>query len=255
MSRPSSSTVTILLVMMLAVGVSSACGGSGSTTGTAPPTSASAASSSPASSGGSPTSPVSPGGKAPIPALTGDQVNVAELYLRQVGLRAGQMLPESNTRFKPGLVITTSPYAGDEVPSGSVVELLVSDGYPGCEPGLATCAATPTGGAPATVPDVIGQTVAQATTTLALDGITLGSSVVEGSSAPEGTIICTVPATGTPLQLTTPVDVAVSSGDPGSAAATLCSAPTGPASASGPASPNGPASPSGPAQPSPTPGG
>ena len=173
MSRRSSSKATILLVTMLAVGVPSACGGSASTTGTSPPTSGSAASSSHASSGGSPTSPISPSGKDAIPALAGDEVSVAELYLRQVGLRAGQMLPESSTRFQPGLVITTSPYAGDEVPSGSAVDLLVSDGYPGCQPGM-TCSAAPSGGASATMPDVIGQTVAQATTTLALDGITLG---------------------------------------------------------------------------------
>jgi len=97
------------------------------------------------------------------------------------------------------------------------------------------------------MPDVIGQTVAQATTTLALDGITLGSSVVGASSAPEGTIICTVPPAGTPFQLTTPVDVGVSSGDPGSPAASLCGAPTGPASPTGV-----PSSSSSPAQPSPS---
>ncbi|MDQ2811847.1 MAG: PASTA domain-containing protein [Actinomycetota bacterium] len=231
MSRHSSSKATILLVTMLAVGAPSACGRSASTTGTSLPTSGPPASSGHASSGGPPTSPVSANGKDAMPALAGDQVSVAELYLRQIGLRAGQMLPESNTRFQSGLVITTSPYAGDEVPTGSAVDLLVSDGYPGCQPGI-TCSPAPTG-ASAMMPDVIGQTVAQATTTLALDGITLGSSVVGASSAPKGTIICTVPPTGTPFRLTTPVDVGVSSGDPGSPALTLCGASTGPASPSG----------------------
>ncbi len=243
MSRRNLTKATILLVTMLTVGAPSACGGTASTTGTSPLTSGSATSSGTASPGGSPTSPVSPGGKDAIPPLAGAKVSVAELYLQQVGLRVGQMLPEFNTIFQPGLVITTSPYAGDEVPSGSTVDLLVSNGYPGCETGM-TCSAAPSGGASAPMPDVTGQTVAQATTTLALDGITLGSSVVEPSSAPEGTIICTVPSAGTPLPLTMPVDVGVSSGDSGSPAATLCAGPGGSGSPGGPGSPTGPGSPS-----------
>jgi beta-lactam-binding protein with PASTA domain len=77
------------------------------------------------------------------------------------------------------------------------------------------------------MPDVIGQTIDQATTTLALDDLTLGSSVVEASSAASGTVICTVPLTGNLVSLSAPVDVGVSSGDPGSPPATLCDAPSG----------------------------
>lgn len=248
----SSSTTRILLLTALAVGALSACGGFVSTTSTSPVTPGSTAIGSATSPGSNATSPhssaatsASQGGSKPIPRLAGDTVSVAELYLQQAGLRAGKTLEKPNTSYQNGLVITTSPYAGDVVPYGSVVDLLVSTGSPGCQG--SKC---PFDGRYTWMPDVIGQTIDQVTTTLALDGITLGSAVVEASSAAKGTIICTDPETSVPFLMTTPVKVGVSSGDPGSPPATLCDASSGPP----PTSPTGPppTSPSGPPPTSPS---
>ena len=242
----SSSTTRILLLTALAVGALSACGGFVSTTSTSPATSGSAATSSVTSPASNATSlhssaatSASRGGNEAIPRLAGDPVSVAELYLRQLGLRAGQMLNKPNTKYQSGLVITTSPYAGDVVSYGSAVDLLVSMGSPGCQ--QPEC---PQNGVYVTMPDVLGQTIDQVTTTLALDGLTLGSYAAEASSAARGTAICTDPGAGEHFPATTPVNVGVSSGDPGSPPATLCDASSGPP----PTSPTGPppTSPSGP---------
>ena len=238
-----SNATRILLLTALVAAALTACGGFASTTSTSPATSpatsGSAVSSSAAPPGSSPATSASRGGRKAIPRLAGDTVSVAELYLQQAGLRAGKTLDKPNTSYQIGLVITTSPYAGDVVPYGSVVDLLVSTGSPGCQG--SQC---PFDGRYASMPYVIGQTIDQVTTTLALDGITLGSAVEEASSAPRGTVTCTVPAAGTLFLMSAPVDVGVSSGDPGSPPATLCEASSGPP----PTSPTGPppTSPSGP---------
>ena len=244
-----SNTTRILLLTALAVGALSACGGFASTTSTSPATSGSAATGSATSPDSNATSPhssaatsASQGGSKAIPRLAGDTLSVAELYLRQLGLRAGQTLHKPNTKYQSGLVITTSPYAGDVVPYGSAVDLLVSVGSPGCQ--QPEC---PQNGIYVTMPDVLGQTIDQVTTTLALDGITLGSYAVEASSAARGTVICTDPAAMVNFSAAMPVKVGVSSGDPGSPPATLCEASSGPP----PTSPTGPP-PTSPSEPPPT---
>jgi len=266
--RPNATT--ILLLTALGAAALSACASSSATntpqatsvtspvtsastaTGTAgPPGSSSSTTTSPGRNGGNSGNNGNGGNKA-IPQLAGDTVGVAELYLQQAGLRAGHTLQKANTEYQSGLVITTSPYAGDMVPSGYAVDLLVSTGSPGCQ--QPRCAYV---GKFITMPDVLGQTVPQVTTALALDGITFGRSAVEASSAPRGTVICTDPAPGTLFLNTAPVGVGVSSGDPGSPPDTVCvpsaGPPTSPA-APPPTSPSGPppTSPTGPPPTSPT---
>ena len=255
--------VTRTLLTALAAGALSAlsaCGGSSPATSTSPATSQTTSpatsASTPAGTAGPPatsttTSPHGNGNEA-IPQLAGDTVNVAELYLQQVGLRAGQMLQRSNTEYQSGLVITTSPYAGRMVPSESAVDLLVSDGSPGCQGPSCNYLLQYI-----TMPYVIGQTVPQVTTALALDSITLGTSAVEASSQPAGTVICTNPEPGGTFPDTQKVNVGVSSGDPGSPPDTVCVPPAGPPTSSTgppPTSPTGPppTSPTGPPLTSPT---
>jgi serine/threonine-protein kinase len=257
-----SNATRTLVLTALAVVALSACGAFASTTNSSPATSGSAATSgstvtgSTAPPSSSSASLAQRGGSKAIPRLAGDTLSVAEQYLQQVGLRPGQTLQKPNTRYQSGLVITTSPYAGDVVPYGSTVDLLISTGSPGCQG--SQC---PYNGRYVVMPNVIGQTIDQVTTTLALDGITLGSAVVEASSAAEGTVICTDQQAGQYFLMTTPVRVGVSSGDPSSPPATLCAAASGPPTSPTsppPTSPNGPPtspatppqSPSSPAQPS-----
>jgi eukaryotic-like serine/threonine-protein kinase len=262
-----------ILLTALAVGALcalSACGDSSPTTSTSPATSqttspatsqttsAATSASTPTGTAGSPgassatsttTSPHG-NGNTPIPQLAGDTVSVAELYLQQAGLQAGQTMQRSNTEYQSGLVITTSPYAGDIVPPGYTVDLLVSDGSPGCQGPSCNYLLQYI-----TMPYVIGQTVPQVTTALALDSITLGASAVEASSEPAGTVICTNPEPGALFPDTEKVNVGVSSGDPGSPPATVCVPPTGPPTSSTTSSPTSPtgAPPTSPAGPPPTP--
>ena len=227
----------LLLLAMLGAGSLSACGVSASpaasTSATAPNSTASTATTSggpQSTSTTTSTSPsknesistsTSPAKKEAIPPVAGDTVSIAELYLQQVGLRSGRKLQRSDTSLQSGLVITTSPYQGDVVPFGSAIDLVVSTGSPGCQPGSSgfICIML---GTVVTMPYILGQTLQQAMTTLALQNMTLGSHVFQASSAAEGTIICTVPAAGDSFYLNMPVQVAISSGNPSSPTATLC---------------------------------
>ena len=231
MPRYRPNATIILLLTALTAAVLSACGGSSSSTSTptatSPVTSASTTTGTtgPPGSSSSPATP--PSGNKPIPQLAGDTLSVAELYLQQAGLRAGHTLQRSNIEYQNGLVITTSPWAGDMVPSGYAVDLVVSTGSPGCQGPSCNFLLQFI-----TMPSVLGQTLPQATTALALDSITVGESAVEASSAPAGTVICTDPAPEASFPATQAVNVGVSSGDPGSPPATLCVPPSGPPTSS-----------------------
>jgi beta-lactam-binding protein with PASTA domain len=259
-SRPNATRILLTALATGALSALSACGGFSPATSTSPATSQTTSPAAPTPTGtagpsgstSATSTETSPYGNrdTAIPQLAGDTVSVAELYLQQAGLRAGQTLQRSNTEYQSGLVITTSPYAGKMVPSRSAVDLLVSDGSPGCQ-GPSSCNYFLEY---ITMPYVTGQTVPEVTTTLALDGITLGTSAVEASSEPAGTVICTDPKHGASFPNTEKVNVGVSSGDPGSPPATVCVPPAGPpASSTGPppTSPTGPP-PTSPASPPPT---
>jgi eukaryotic-like serine/threonine-protein kinase len=255
-SRPRPARILLMALATGALSALGACGGFSPATSTSPAASqtTSPAASTPAGSagpsGGSSATSRHGNGDTAIPQLAGTTVSVAELYLEQTGLRAGQTLQRSNTDYQSGLVITTSPYAGKVVPSGSTVVLLVSDGSPGCQ-GSGYCDHFLKD---ITMPYVIGQTVPEVMTALALEGITLGTSAVEASSEPTGTIICTDPSPGASFPNTEKVNVGVSSGDPSSPPATVCVPPAGPPTSSTappPTSPTGPP-PTSPATPPPT---
>jgi beta-lactam-binding protein with PASTA domain len=145
---------------------------------------------------------------------------VAERYLMQAGLQSGRELQEPNTNTQSGLVITTEPPVGETVAHGSAVVLLVSTGSPACQygPGPSCDEGNPL----ARMPDILGQTLEQAKTTLALDGITLGSSILQSSSAPAGTVVCSMPGAGSIFPQVAAVTVGLSSGNAESPPLTLC---------------------------------
>ena len=157
---------------------------------------------------------------AVVPMVDGDPVSIAELYIRQAGLQFGAELQEPNVSVPSGLVITTSPYVGEKVPYGYTVTLLVSTGSAACEQlAHANC---PLIGRP--MPNILGQTLEQAKTTLALAGITLGQYIFQASSAAEGTVICADHAPGESVRQTDAVKVGISSGNTESPPITLCGA-------------------------------
>jgi serine/threonine-protein kinase len=111
----------------------------------------------------------------------------AQAALQAVGLTATQN-PESSTTVPSGQVISTSPASGASAPYGSAVAVNVSTGPP-----------------TTTIPNVIGDTVAQATTTLQGQGLSVSgvsgspSKMVSGTQPSVGS---TVP-TGSAVQLFT----------------------------------------------------
>jgi beta-lactam-binding protein with PASTA domain len=225
-------TKIMLLAMLLAGGLS-ACDGS---TSTAPGGSATAPSSPATSNDGlhstatsndglrssSTANTTAPATSAVVPMVDGDPVSVAELYLKQAGLRLGGKLQEPNVIVPSGRVITTSPYAGEKVAYGYTVNLLVSTGSAACaQVAGSTCMWF---GGFVNMPNILGQTLEQAKTTLALNGITLGPHIFQASSAAEGTVICADIAPGGQLSPTYAVKVGISSGNTESPPITLCGA-------------------------------
>ena len=125
---------------------------------------------------------------APVPSIpTSYTYAQAQAALQAVGLTATQN-NESNTTVPSGQVISTSPASGAQAPYGSAVAVNVSTGPP-----------------TTTVPNVIGDTVAQATS--ALQEPRLSVSGVSGSpsnmvSGTQPSVGSTVP-TGSSVQIFT----------------------------------------------------
>jgi serine/threonine-protein kinase len=111
----------------------------------------------------------------------------AQAALQAVGLTATQN-NESSTTVPSGQVISTSPASGAPAPYGSAVAVNVSTGPP-----------------TTTVPNVIGDTVAQATTALQAQGLSVSGVSGSPSNAVSGTqpsVGSTVP-TGSSIQIFT----------------------------------------------------
>lgn len=232
----------VLLAALLAAALS-ACGG--------PATSSPGGSATASSPGGSATTARQTGGAVAsggnttasgadesgiVPNVDGLSVQIAELYLKQVGLGFGKQLQEPNVDLRSGLVITTDPADGQKESLGYPVNLLVSTGSPGCQP------QEPGGrcdffGPFVKMPYVLGQTLQQAKTTLTLSGITLGSYVLQPSSAPYGAVTCSAPAAGTFFSQGNPVSLYVSSGNGGAPSAASCGTSSPPPSSPPPSSP------------------
>ena len=116
-------------------------------------------------------------GHAPVnvPAIpTSYSFTQAQAALTAVGLTATQN-PESNATVPSGQVISTSPASGSPAPYGSAVTVNVSTGPPTVQ-----------------VPNVLDDTVTQATT--ALEGAGLSVSGVSGS--PNNNVVGTQPSIG-----------------------------------------------------------
>ncbi|MGI5374767.1 Stk1 family PASTA domain-containing Ser/Thr kinase [Streptomyces sp. CA-251387] len=79
-----------------------------------------------------------------VPDLQGYKLDKARTVLKDSGLQPGRVTREFNDEFSPGFVISSEPGDGTKVRSGSAVELTVSKG------------------SPIDVPDVTGETLADA---------------------------------------------------------------------------------------------
>ena len=103
----------------------------------------------------------------------------AQAALQAVGLSATQS-PQSSTTVPSGQVISTSPASGAQAPYGSAVTVNVSTGPPTTQ-----------------VPNVLQDTVSQATTALENDGL----SVSGVSGSPNNKVVGTQPSIGSTVQI------------------------------------------------------
>jgi serine/threonine-protein kinase len=132
--------------------------------------------------------------KVTMPDVTGQQWTQAQTTLANLGLKPQEHFVGGNTK---GKVTATVPPAGDRVPVGSTVRVNVMSG-----PALGT------------VPNVVGETVQNATSALHTAGFNYSLTYVD-SGAPQGQIIHQNPAANSSEPKgTTTVDLQVSKGPP-----------------------------------------
>ena len=131
--------------------------------------------------------------KVPIPDLTGQQWSQAQQTLTQKGFVPVEHIVPGGTK---GEVTATDPPAGTAAPKGSKVRVNVRSGP-----------------VPATVPNIIGDSVQQATAALHEAGFNYNLTYVD-SSAPQGQVIHQNPGPNSSAAKGSTVDVQVSNGPP-----------------------------------------
>jgi eukaryotic-like serine/threonine-protein kinase len=130
--------------------------------------------------------------KVAIPNIVGMTRDQAQLTLEKVGLEMGPVV-ERESPLPRGEVMATSPLAGAEAILPSTVTVTVSSGPETL-----------------TVPDLVGQPLAVARSTLDQLGLRLAGVTVDSAAAdPDGTITREVPAAGTPVVAGTAIGLTV----------------------------------------------
>jgi serine/threonine-protein kinase len=157
-----------------------------------------------------------------VPNVAGDSLATASNKLGSAGLQVGSVSYQTSNSVASGDVISTSPSSGSQVAPNSSVNLTVSSG------------------SSTAVPNVAGDTVAKATTTLQNAGFTVASQnqYQTSSTVPSGDVISTTPASGTQEPAGTSVTLTVSSGS-GSSPTSPTSPGGGGGGGSGPPSASG----------------
>ncbi|MEO0617227.1 MAG: PASTA domain-containing protein, partial [Pseudomonadota bacterium] len=141
---------------------------------------------------------VSLGPPVSTPNVTGLAQAAAEAALIAAELVVGEITEQNDFNVPAGDVISQDPTAGTNVVVGTPVDLVVSLGPP-------TVAA----------PDVVGQSLSAAGTTLDAAGLVTGSvSQQPSQTVAAGDVISQIPAAGTIVIVGTDVDLVVSNGPP-----------------------------------------
>lgn len=131
-----------------------------------------------------------------VPNVVNKSLADATTSLTGAGLTVGTTSTQSSTTIASGNVISQDPSAGSSVASGSAVNLVLSSG-----PALVT------------VPNVVGSTVAAATTSLTNAGLVVGTTTQQASATvPAGNVISQSPAGGGSVAQGTAVNLVVSTG-------------------------------------------
>jgi eukaryotic-like serine/threonine-protein kinase len=128
-----------------------------------------------------------------VPSVTGQLLAQADQSLKSAGLKPGKPSYQVSTSIPAGVVLSTSPVAGQQWPKDKPVELVVSSGQP--------------------LPSFVGQQVSAAQGAAAAEGYSI-NPVSASSSQPANTIVRQSPAAGTPITHGEVVTVYVSTGPP-----------------------------------------
>jgi eukaryotic-like serine/threonine-protein kinase len=107
--------------------------------------------------------------RIPVPQVTGLTLPVAQAALRHAGLTPGAVTKETSSTIPAGIVVSTTPAAGDIWPQPQPVRMVVSAGPP--------------------VPDFVGQPQGAAEGWATANGVKLDEVTTTKSDAPSGTII------------------------------------------------------------------
>jgi eukaryotic-like serine/threonine-protein kinase len=128
-----------------------------------------------------------------VPSVTGQLLAQADQSLKAAGLEPGKPSYQVSTSIPAGVVLSTSPVAGQQWPKDKPVELVVSSGQP--------------------LPSFVGQQITAAQGAAAAGGYSI-NPVPTTSQQPANTIIRQSPAAGTPITHGEVVTVYVSTGPP-----------------------------------------
>jgi serine/threonine-protein kinase len=105
-----------------------------------------------------------------VPRLDGLTKSQAQKALEAVGLKLGDVSEVESTEQDKGHVVSSNPAAGDSVAKNTAVTVEIANGK-------------------VTVPNVVGQTVSEATTNLTNANLKVDATTYEESTQPEGTVI------------------------------------------------------------------
>jgi serine/threonine-protein kinase len=133
-------------------------------------------------------------GKQSVPSVLGLSQAKARKLISQSKLKVARVLKQPSSQFPSGQATGTDPRSGTAVPFGSGVTLFVS-----------------TGPAQKSVPDVGGDTEADATTALTAAGFKVSASTQSSSSVQAGNVISQDPAGGSTAIPGTVIKIVVSS--------------------------------------------
>jgi len=133
---------------------------------------------------------------SPLPDVSGQTISEAQVQLGQsdIGLTEGE--PQFSETVPLGIILSTDPAPGTRVRQGSTVTAVVSKGPERYE-----------------VPQLRGQSVADATTALQATNLVLGGSQTAfDDEIPDGQVVGSEPVAGTPLKAQSAVTLIVSKG-------------------------------------------
>lgn len=131
-----------------------------------------------------------------VPDVVGLAQAAAEAAITGAGLAVGAVTTDYSLTVPAGDVISQNPAAGSDANPGDAVSLVVSLGIPTL----------------VTVPDVLGMTVAEATTALQAAGLAVGAVIEQYSSEPVGAVISQTPDANEEAPLNSSVTLVVSKG-------------------------------------------